>query len=146
MMKTDDKKDWRAEEARRRADAVREIITRAGKKLSQNEIKGVIEKLGVSRATAYRMIRTFRSCGAVTDPATRPVGRSKGARMLDASREFLIRDAILNFYLLPYSPPRFSQLVDEIKSRCQKRGLPAPNWRTIKTRVRDIDIQLRARE
>jgi len=73
------------------------------------------------------------------------VGRPKGERVLDAPREFLIRDAILSFYFLPHSPPNFSQLVDEIKSRCQKRGLPAPNWRTIKTRLHDFDIQLRAR-
>lgn len=144
MTETDGKKAWRAEETRRREIAVREIIMRAGSKLSQNDIKSVTGKLCVSRATAYRMIRTYRTCGAVTDPATRPVGRPRGARVLDATREFLIRDAILNFYFLP-SRPKFSDLVNKIKSRCQKEGLPAPNWRTIKARVQDIDTELRAR-
>lgn len=145
MTKTGERKDCRAEDARRRTDAVRDIIMQAGQRLSQNDIKNLTGKLGVSRATAYQMVRTFRSCGAVTDPATRPVGHPKGTRMLDATRELLIRDAILGFYLLPASPPSFSQLVDEIKYRCQKKELPAPNWRTIKTRVYDIEIQQRAR-
>jgi putative transposase len=88
------------------------------------------------------MIKTFRACGAVTDPTTRPVGRPKGTRVLDPAREFLIREVILNFYFVP-SPPKFSELVIEIKHRCQKARLPAPNWRTIKARAHDIDTELR---
>jgi hypothetical protein len=139
-----DRTNVRAEEIRRREDAIRDIVMRAGERLSREDIKHVTGKLCVSRATAYRMIRTFRSCGAVTDPETRPVGRPKGARVLDPMREYLIRETVLNFYFRP-SRPKFSELVQEIKTRCEKQGLRAPNWRTVKTRVQDIEAQLQAR-
>jgi len=139
-----DRTSLRAEEIRRREDAIREIVMRAGERLSREVIKDVTGRLSVSRATAYRMIRNFRSCGAVTDPETRPVGRPKGARVLDPMREYLIRETVLNFYFRP-TRPKFSELVLEIKARCEKQGLRAPNWRTVKTRVQDIEAQLNAR-
>ena len=132
----------RSEETLRREAAVREIILHAGERLTRDDIKQVTGKLGVSRATAYRMIKTFRTCGAVIDPSAKPVGRPKGARVLDPAREALIRDAILTFYFRP-APPKFSQLLEEIKIRCEARGLAVPNWRTIRTRVRDLDIERR---
>jgi putative transposase len=143
-MERDERKARRPEENRRREEAIRDLLTREGERLSQDAIRDLTRDLGVSRATAYRMIKTFRSCGAVTSPLTRPVGRPKGARVLDATRELLIRDAIDSFYLQP-TRPKFSQLVREISKRCQKERLPAPNWRTIKARVQDIDLQTRAR-
>jgi putative transposase len=140
----DERRSRRPEEERRREERIRELLTREGERLSQGAIQDLTRDLGVSRATAYRMIKTFRACGAVTSPFARPVGRPKGARVLDATRETLIRDAIENFYLQP-SRPKFSQLVREISKRCVKERLPAPNWRTIKARVHDIDVETRAR-
>lgn len=143
LREKDEKKSKRLEEHHRREDLVRELLTRKGQRLSQDAINDLTRDLGVSRATAYRMIKTFRSCGAIAG-TTRPMGRPKGARMLDAARECLIRDTIENFYLRP-SRPKFSQLVREISKRCVKERLPAPNWRTIKARVQDIDVQTRSR-
>jgi putative transposase len=124
----------------RREAAVRALLGRTDGKLSQEIIEDLKKDLGVSRATAYRMIKTFRSCGMVVAPTTRPVGRPKGARVLDPKREFLIHDAIRNFYLRQ-SRPRFSELVQEIGRRCRAERLPPPNWRTIKSRVQDILAQ-----
>lgn len=128
----------------RREAAVRALLGRVDGKLSQDIIEELKKDLGVSRATAYRMIKTFRSCGAVVAPATRPVGRPKGARVLDPKREFLIHDAIRNFYLRPLRP-KFSELVQEIGRRCREERLPPPNWRTIKSRVDDILAQSNGR-
>ena len=124
----------------RREAAVRALLGRTDGKLSQEIIEDLKKYLGVSRATAYRMIKTFRSCGMVVAPTTRPVGRPKGARVLDPKREFLIHDAIRNFYLRPLRP-KFSELVQEIGRRCRAERLPPPNWRTIKSRVQDILAQ-----
>lgn len=140
----EERRSRRPDEERRREEIIRDLLTREGERLSQGAIQNLTRDLGVSRATAYRMIKTFRSCGAVTSPLTRPVGRPKGARVLDATRELLIREAVENFYLQP-SRPKFSQLVREIGKRCLKERLPAPNWRTIKARVHDIDVETRAR-
>lgn len=134
----------RPEVDRQREDVIRALLSRQGERLSQDVIQNLTRDLGVSRATAYRMIKRFRTCGAITAPSARPVGRPKGARVLDAAREALIRDAIENFYLQP-ARPKFSQLVREIGKRCMKERLPTPNWRTIKSRVHDIDVETRAR-
>jgi DtxR family transcriptional regulator, manganese transport regulator len=127
-----------------REQTIRALLAREGDRLSQGVIDALRRDLGVSRATAYRIIKTFRTCGTVTPPTNRPVGRPKGARVLDARREFIIRDTIEVFFLQP-TRPKFNQLVREIGERCQKEQLPTPNWRTIKARVNDIDLAARAR-
>jgi putative transposase len=118
----------------RREVVLRDVLGKVEGKLSQHVIDELKKDLGVSRATAYRMIKTFRSCGAIVAPTTRPVGRPKGARVLDARREAIIQETIRGFYL-PEPHPRFSELVGEIGRRCREEHLPAPNWRTIKSRV-----------
>lgn len=130
----------RAQIQHRREEAVRALLGRVQGKLSQEIIEELKKDLGVSRATAYRMIKTFRSCGAVIAPSTRPVGRPKGARVLDPRRELLISEAIRTFYLRPLRP-KFSELVQEIGRRCREERLPAPNWRTIKARLADALTQ-----
>jgi len=139
-MREKDPNNPRSQIQLRREAAVRALLGRTDGKLSQEIIEDLKKDLGVSRATAYRMIKTFRSCGMVVAPTTRPVGRPKGARVLDPKREFLIHDAIRNFYLRPLRP-KFSELVQEIGRRCRAERLPPPNWRTIKSRVQDILAQ-----
>jgi len=121
-----------------------ELLTEASGKITTTTpiVEELKQNLGVSRATAYRMIKSFRSCGAIIGPSTRPVGRPKGLRVLDPRREFHIRDAINSFYLNARRP-KFSELVDEIGRRCRAEGLPAPNWRTVKMRVQDVDAETR---
>lgn len=133
----------REAQTRARTDAIRDIVLRAGKRLSQEHIEEVTGKLGVSRSTAYRMIKTFRACGAVVDPTARPIGRPKGARMLDATREYLIRETIETFYFTPLAPS-YTRLYKEIQERCRKNGLRPPNWRTVRSRVNEIEARLSA--
>jgi transposase len=133
----------RVAQTRARTDAIRDIVLRAGERLSQEHIEEVKGKLGVSRSTAYRMIKTFRACGAVVDPEARPIGRPKGARMLDATREDLVREAIETFYFSPLAPT-YTRLFEEIRERCRKNGLRPPNWRTVRSRVDEMQTQLKA--
>jgi hypothetical protein len=144
MNEHDNKMDARPDKERRREEAIRALLELEGNRLSQSVIDGLKRDLGVSRATAYRIIKTYRTCGAVTAPTTRPVGRPKGARVLDGRREFIIHDAIECFYLQP-TRPKFSQLIREISERCEKERLPAPNWRTVKARLNDVDVATRVR-
>ncbi|MFY9629950.1 MAG: hypothetical protein WAK03_17625, partial [Methylocystis sp.] len=140
MMRDNEVNNPRLQLQQKREAAVRALLGRSDGKLSQEAIEELKKDLGVSRATAYRMIKTFRTCGAVIAPSTRPVGRPKGARVLDPKREFLIHDAIRSFYLRPLRP-KFSELVQEIGRRCREERLPAPNWRTIKARLHDVLMQ-----
>lgn len=137
-----EKKNVRSQMQQRREAAVRALLARVDGQLSRDLVEELKRELGVSRATAYRIIKTFRKCGAATAPMTRPVGRPKGARVLDPRRESLIRETIETFYLQP-TRPKFSQLTQEIGRRCQEERLPTPNWRTIRTRVHDVEVRAR---
>jgi DtxR family transcriptional regulator, manganese transport regulator len=125
---------------KRRETVVRTALGRVEGKLSQAVIEELKKDLGVSRATAYRMVRTFRSCGAIVAPHTRPVGRPKGARVLDQRRESLIAEAIEQ-YRATQPTPRFSELVQAVGQRCREERLPPPNWRTVRSRLSDALAQ-----
>ena len=121
---------------KRRETLVRAALGRVDGKLSQALIEELKQDLGVSRATAYRMIRTFRSCGAVVAPNTRPVGRPKGARVLDPRRETLIAEAIERYHATRPTP-KFSELMQAVGQQCRDERLPPPNWRTVRSRLTD---------
>ena len=100
--------------------------------------------LGVSQATAYRLVRLFREGGTVSALVDRKRGRRKDHHTLDKEREEIIRTTIARFYLSPTRPP-FSRLVREVETNCLAASFKAPNWRTIKNRLESIDIRRRAK-
>lgn len=136
--------DARWEEACRREEAVRDLIRRRPDGLTRSDVDDLAWELGLSRATVYRLIKRYRDGGTVTALMPATPGRPKGHRTLEAKREILIRQTIDTFYLNP-TRPLFARLVHEVRSRCLEAGLPPPNWRTIKTRVADVDIRAQAR-
>jgi len=134
--------DW--EEARRRADAILEFVRRRPDRSTIDEILELATVLGVSQATAYRLVRLFRKGGTVSALVDRKRGRRKDHHTLDKERDEIIRATISRFYLKP-TRPRFSRLVREVQTKCLAAGFKAPNWRTIKNRLESIDLQLRAK-
>ena len=67
-----DERDW--EEACRREDAIRTLLTGRTSTLTAKEVEAVAVELGLSRATLYRMIRRYRDGGdrfVVTAPLHR---------------------------------------------------------------------------
>ncbi|MCT8999873.1 hypothetical protein [Chelativorans intermedius] len=71
-------------------------------------------------------------------------GRPEGYRTLDGKREGIIRATIKAHYL-NRNRPTVSQLVRDVHTNCISAGLKPPHRRTIMTRVRDIDLQKRAK-
>jgi putative transposase len=138
----DAEKRW--EEACRREEAIRDLLSRNPDGLKGRDVTDLAWELGLSRATAYRMIRLFRAGGTVTSPMDRTRGRREGFRTLDKEREEIIRQAIAGFYLKPTRPP-FSKLYRQILVSCERAGHQPPNRRTIKARVEDVDLQTRGR-
>ena len=135
--------EWRRwDEACRREESIRELLSRNPNGLKGRDVTDLAWELGLSRATAYRMIRLFRAGGTVTSLMDRTRGRREGFRVLDKQREEIVRQTIASFYLKPTRPP-FSALCRQIQVSCLKAGLEAPKWRTIKARVEDIDLQTR---
>jgi len=132
------------EEACRREDAIRDLLHRHPQGLTAAMVDEVAGQLGMSRASLYRLIRLFRTGGTVTALMPRTAGRPQGLRLLDAKREAVIRQALKDVYLKPTRPP-FARLVHEVQTRCLEQDLPPPNWRTVKQRVLEVDLQTRAK-
>ncbi|MGO8844267.1 MAG: Mu transposase C-terminal domain-containing protein [Methylocella sp.] len=133
------------EEACRREDAIRKYVQHRTDRSNKPSIKNLCQDLGLSRATAYRMIELFRTGCTVTSLMAKSPGRPRGHRALDSKREDLIQKTIKTFYLKPTKPP-VARLVHEIRMRCVALGLPAPNWRTVKARLVDLDVRAKARK
>ena len=141
----DDDEQRRWDEACRREEAVRNLLNRNPDGMKRRDVTDLAWELGLSRATTYRMIRLFRAGGTVTSLMDRTRGRRDGFRTLDKDREEIIRQTIASFYLKPTRPP-FSKLCRQVQVSCAKAGLETPNWRTIKARVEDIDLQTRGQQ
>jgi DtxR family transcriptional regulator, manganese transport regulator len=128
---------------RRREDALRLLLANSNVASTRTIVDELKKDLGVSRATAYRMMKSFRTCGATGPSSSRSVGRPKGTRGLDPNRERIIESAVTAFVGEP-DRPRFSALVQEIALRCREEKLPPPNWRTVRARLRDFENQAKA--
>jgi putative transposase len=77
--------DW--EEACRRADAISEHLRRRPNRSTTEKILELATVLGVSQATAYRLVRLFREGGTVSALVERKRGRRKDHHTLDKERE-----------------------------------------------------------
>jgi putative transposase len=137
-----DEASW--DEARRRAEAIRAFLRRRGDAATTADVAALAADLGVSQATAYRLIALFRKGGSVTALVERKRGRPVGHRVLDDARDRQVRDTIRAVYLTPNRPP-VSELVRQVAINCMAAGLRPPHRRTILARLKDIDLQQRAR-
>jgi putative transposase len=86
-------------EAGRRADAIRGFLKRHPGIATAADVSRLAAELGLSRATAYRLIKLFRAGGTVLSLVDRNRGRPQGHRVLDDKREETIRAAINAHYL-----------------------------------------------
>jgi putative transposase len=100
--------------------------------------------MGVSQATAYRLLKLFRAGGTVLSLVDRKRGRPEGHRTLNAKREEII-GATINAFYLKRTRPTVSQLVRDVRTNSMSAGLQPPHRRTIITRLEDIDLQRRAK-
>ncbi len=140
----DDKKQRAWLEGCRREEAISGLLERHGdRRLSIADVDEIAWELGVSRATLYRLIAAFRAKRTVSSVEPRSRGRRKNGFVLDAKREKLISQAIREIYLKP-ERPTMTYLIEQVRARCGRADLPAPDRRTIKARVDRIDRRVAA--
>lgn len=132
------------DEACRRADAIRSFLRRHPSRIGAGAVAELAKELALSQATAYRLIKLFRSGGTVLSLVDRKRGRPEGHRTLDGEREEIIRATIKAHYL-NQNRPTISQLVRDVHTNCISAGLRPPHRRTIMARVKNIDLQRRAK-
>jgi putative transposase len=73
--------------------------------------------LGLSQATAYRLIKMFRVGGTGLSLVDRKRGRPEGHRVLDDRREQVIR-ATISAYYLKRTRSSISQLIRNVQTNC----------------------------
>ena len=132
------------DEACRRADAIRNFLKGHPDGTTSRDVAELAAELGLSQATAYRLIKMFRGGGTVLSLVDRKRGRPEGHRVLDDEREQVIRATISASYL-KQTRPSISQLVRDVQTSCTSVGMKPPHRRTIVARLEDIDLQKRAR-
>jgi putative transposase len=136
--------DAQWDEAHRRANAIRQFLRRRPDSPKVSEVLDLAAELGVSKATAYRIVRAFRDGGTVLSLVDRKRGRPEGHSTLDKEREEIIRTTIDAFFLTP-NRPTVSRLVREVGTNCVAANLKPPHRRTVVARLVSIDLQKRAK-
>ena len=137
----EDEPVWK--EACRREEAIRELLWRYPERLTVAAVEGVAWELGLSRATAYRLIERYRGARTVEVLRERQRGWPKGKLRDQPIRDGLIQQFLAQEYLRPTRPP-LRRVVAHIAAACRQQGLPAPTWRTVKARLLRIDERIRA--
>ena len=88
------------DEACRRASAIRGFLKRRPGRATTADVAELAADVGVSQATAYRLLKLFRAGGTVLSLVDRKRGRPEGHRTLDEKRQEMIRTTINAFYLI----------------------------------------------
>jgi putative transposase len=133
----------RERRTRRRHEAIRSLLERHAGLLRTADVKDVAWDLGVSQATLYRLITTYKAIGTVEALMPRTSGRPAGLRLLDKKVEALIAKCIREIYLTP-NRPTLRRLTDEVHAKCATAGFSLPDRRTIRARVLAIPERTRA--
>ena len=136
--------DAQWEEAHRRANAIRRFMRTRADSPKASEVLDLAGELGVSKATAYRLVKAFRAGGTVLSLVNRRRGRPNGYCALDHEREEIIRRTIDGFFLTP-NRPTISRLVREVGTNCIAVSLRPPHRRTVLARLESVDLRKRAR-
>jgi putative transposase len=132
---------WR--EGFRRHEAIRGLLERHVGLLRTAAVRDVAGDLGVSQATLYRLIATYKAVGTVEALMPGTSGRPTGLRLLDKSVELIIAKCIREIYLTP-NRPTLKRLTDEVHAKCAAAGHLLPDRRTIRARVLAIPERTRA--
>jgi putative transposase len=97
--------------------------------------------LGGSRATLYRLVDIYKSAGTVEALQPIAMGRRAGTWVLPKKVEDIIERAIREVYLKP-TRPTLTHLVSRVHERCSEEGIALPDRRTVRARVKAIDIRV----
>jgi putative transposase len=126
----------------RRHEAIRQLVDRHKQPLPRSVVEDVAWELGVSRATLYRLIELYKTFGTVDVLQPGATGRKSGTWVLPKATEQIIEETIRNVYLKP-TRPTLTHLVDCVHARCTEEGVALPHRRTVRARVKAIDIRVR---
>lgn len=133
--------DWDIAKARRAI--IDPWIT--GTRQSRAEYKLQAEAAGISVATLYRWLSTYRNTGLLSSllPNRRDGGQMKGR--LSPEVETILKDCIENFHLTQQKVSIAATTV-EVRRRCSNAGVPMPAATTVRRHIEWIDEQTRIKQ
>jgi putative transposase len=133
--------DWDIAKARRAI--IDPWIT--GTRQSRAEYKLQAEAAGISVATLYRWLSTYRNTGLLSSllPNRRDGGQMKGR--LSPEVETILKDCIENFHLTQQKVSVAATTV-EVRRRCSNAGVPMPAATTVRRHIEWIDEQTRIKQ
>jgi putative transposase len=135
------------ENAAAREGAVRRLLALPDPERTRKAVADEAVRLGVSVATMFRLLATWRSNPVRSSLLPAPRGPKHGSLRTPPAKRAIIEAAIEHFYA-KREAPRVSDLADEIAARCHKVNLTPPSRETIKRHLarQDQCRLVRARE
>lgn len=125
--------------ARHREAALRPLAER--KLASPLDVEAVAHELHLSRTQTYELIARYRKRPQTSTLLLGKCGRRPRSKFLKPAIEEVINDVVKRFFLTR-ERPRISDLLQHIHVACDEQGLPMPNYRTVRRRLRMLDPKL----
>lgn len=121
------------DQAKRRADAVRELVA-----LEVGRARAVREKaieLGMSERQLWRLMKDFQTHQTTRGMLPQSAGRKLGAKLLDLGVERIV-DTAIREYFLQLERPTLKALCERIGTKCRDNGLSPPAQKAISRRLK----------
>ncbi len=125
--------------ARHREGALRPLAERPV--ASPLDVETVAHELHLSRTQTYELIARYRRRPQTSTLLLGKCGRRPRSKFLKPAIEEVINDVVKRFFLTR-ERPRISDLLQHIHVACDEQGLPMPNYRTVRRRLRMLDPKL----
>lgn len=112
-------------------------------RLSRAMIASACRKLGLRRTRFYELLRAYRARPVTSSLMPEARGLASGSSRLPEAVDAAISEAIRTNYRT-LERPTVAALHREVRRLCLQRGLPAPAWHTVRSRIQRIDPALLA--
>jgi putative transposase len=105
--------------------------------IGRDEAERRAKEVNVNTATLYRWLKRYNATGSVTALIPMQRGWSRGKRRISSDSEDVIQQVINDFYLTVQRPSA-KHAIEEVKTRCLRRGIEPPSHMTIRARLAEI--------
>ena len=126
--------------ARQRERVIRRIFDDDGQTVAQR-VARASRTLGLSRSSVYRLAQRYHLAAQTSSLLRGHRGTPEKHRRLSTSREVIVTRAI-DEYFLRRPRAKVSQLIEEVRDRCQRTGLKPVSRKAIEMRISLLDPRL----
>ena len=138
--------DERWAEALEVYEHIRPLVDLGRQRRSRADVQNVADKMGKHVSTVYRWLEAYEKIGLLSSLLRKP-RRDKGVARLLPQVEAIIKETIEDFHLTAQRRTP-TKTAAEVRKRCVQAGFPAPDEKTVRSRINAVggELQLRRRE